>query len=374
MIQLESITECTNTYARVCNAIINNYEFQTPQFMPVGTKATVKTLDSSDLDELNFPIILANTYHLYLRPGSKRIYEAGGLKKFMSYSGLFLTDSGGFQVYSLKHLRKIKEDGVEFRSIIDGSKHFFSPTSVINTQRELGADIMMAFDECPPGDCDWNYAKDSMEKTHRWANQCLEAKANTQNIALGPQNLFGIIQGGIFDDLRLKSQEIIQSMEFDGYAVGGLSVGESQKDKKRVLKLLAPGYREDKLRYLMGVGTPQDLMLGVENGIDLFDCVMPTRVARHGKLYTSQGAINIKNAKFRNMDNPVDSNCDCKLCSRYSASYLHHLMREDEWTGFRLASLHNLEFFQKFMQEMRFSIKTGNLLDFLKYWRNIYPT
>ena len=314
-----------------------------------------------------------NTYHLYLRPGSKRIYEAGGLKKFMAYDGLFLTDSGGFQVYSLKDLRKIKEDGVEFRSIIDGSKHFFSPSSVIKTQRELGADIMMAFDECPPGDCDWEYAKDSMEKTHRWANQCLEAKADTENIALGSQYLFGIIQGGVYDDLRFKSQQVIQSMEFDGYAIGGLSVGESQEEKQRILKLLAPGYKSNKLRYLMGVGTPQDLMLGVENGIDLFDCVMPTRVARHGKLYTSKGAVNIKNAKFRTMDTPVDPDCECKLCTRYSASYLHHLIREDEWTGLRLASLHNLEFFRKFMLQMRQSLRQGNFSNFLKHWREIYP-
>ena len=232
---------------------------------------------------------------------------------------------------------------------------------------------MMAFDECPPGDCDWDYARDSMEKTHRWANQCLEVKADTENIALGSQYLFGIIQGGVFDDLRLKSQQVIQSMGFDGHAVGGLSVGESQADKQRILKLLAPGYKRNKLRYLMGVGTPQDLMLGVENGIDLFDCVMPTRVARHGKLYTSQGAINIKNAKFRTMDVPVDSDCECKLCTRYSASYLHHLIREDEWTGLRLASLHNLEFFKKFMLEMRMSIRENNFLGFLKHWRNIYP-
>ena len=373
MIRLESVTESTDTHARVCDVTINNHKFETPQFMPVGTKATVKTLDSTDLDDLGFPIILANTYHLYLRPGSKRIYEAGGLKKFMAYDGLFLTDSGGFQVYSLKDLRRIKEDGVEFRSIIDGSKHFFSPSSVIKTQRELGADIMMAFDECPPGDCDWEYAKDSMEKTHRWANQCLEAKADTENIALGSQYLFGIIQGGVYDDLRFKSQQVIQSMEFDGYAVGGLSVGESQEEKQRILKLLAPGYKSNKLRYLMGVGTPQDLMLGVENGIDLFDCVMPTRVARHGKLYTSKGAINIKNAKFRTMDTPVDPDCECKLCSRYSASYLHHLIREDEWTGLRLASLHNLEFFRKFMLQMRQSLRQGNFSNFLKHWREIYP-
>ena len=373
MIRLESVTESADTHARVCDVTINNHKFETPQFMPVGTKATVKTLDSTDLDDLGFPIILANTYHLYLRPGSKRIYEAGGLKKFMAYDGLFLTDSGGFQVYSLKDLRRIKEDGVEFRSIIDGSKHFFSPSSVIKTQRELGADIMMAFDECPPGDCDWEYARDSMEKTHRWANQCLEAKADTQNIALGSQYLFGIIQGGVYDDLRFKSQQLIQSMEFDGYAVGGLSVGESQEEKQRILKLLAPGYKSNKLRYLMGVGTPQDLMLGVENGIDLFDCVMPTRVARHGKLYTSKGAINIKNAKFRTMDTPVDPDCECKLCTRYSASYLHHLIREDEWTGLRLASLHNLEFFRKFMLQMRQSLRQGNFSNFLKHWREIYP-
>ncbi len=373
MIRLKPISKCEDTYARICDVSINNHRFETPQFMPVGTKATVKTLDSTDLDELGFPIILANTYHLYLRPGSKRIYDAGGLKKFMSYDGLFLTDSGGFQVYSLKDLRKIKEDGVEFRSIIDGSKHFFCPDSVIRTQRELGADIMMAFDECPPGDCERDYARDSMKKTHRWANQCLQVKDDTQNIALNSQYLFGIIQGGIFDDLRLESQKVIQSMEFDGYAVGGLSVGESKEDKQRILKLLAPGYKFDKLRYLMGVGTPQDLMLGVENGIDLFDCVMPTRVARHGKLYTSRGAVNIKNAKFRNMDVPVDPDCRCKLCTRYTASYLHHLIREDEWTGLRLASLHNLEFFRKFMAEMRESIRQGNFSNFLKHWREIYP-
>lgn len=373
MIHLNPVSTCNRSHARTCEVQINGCKFETPQFMPVGTKATVKTLDSQDLDDLGFPVVLANTYHLYLRPGSKRIYEAGGLKKFMSYDGLFLTDSGGFQVYSLKDLRKIKDDGVEFRSIIDGSRHFFSPESVIKVQRELGADIMMAFDECPPGESSWHYAKDSMEKTHRWAEQCIETKQKTENIALGSQYLFGIIQGGTHSDLRLKSQATIQNLDFDGIAIGGLSVGESEADKTRILQVLADQYPDKKLRYLMGVGTPQDLMLGVEHGIDLFDCVMPTRVARHGKLYTSQGAINIKNKCFRELDQPVDSKCLCNLCQRYSASYLHHLIREGEWTGLRLATLHNLEFFKSFMQMMRDSIKNGIFSEFLTHWRKIYP-
>lgn len=374
MIQLKPVSKCSNTYARVCEVSINNCTFESPQFMPVGTKATVKTLDSNDLNDLGFPIILANTYHLYLRPGSNRVHAAGGLKKFMSYEGLFLTDSGGFQVYSLKDLRKIRDDGVEFRSIIDGSKHFFSPDRVIKIQRELGADIMMSFDECPPGDCTWEYAKDSMDKTHRWAEQCLQTKSETEDMALGPQYLFGIIQGGTHEDLRLMSQSAIQNMGFDGIAIGGLSVGESQADKTRILKVLAGQYPTQKLRYLMGVGTPQDLMLGVQYGIDLFDCVMPTRVARHGKLYTNRGAVNIKNKEFRELDEALDVDCCCKLCTRYSASYLHHLFREAEWTGLRLASLHNLEFFKNFMKMIRESIIEGRFEDFLDYWRKIYPS
>lgn len=369
MIKIKTLATDSSSRARVTRMELNGVEFKTPIFMPVGTRATVKTLDSHELEELDFEILLGNTYHLYLRPGSTRIEAAGGLAKFMGYSGLTLTDSGGFQVYSLKDLRKIDEKGVEFRSIIDGSKHRFEPASVVQIQREIGADIMMAFDECPPGDADKNYVAQSMKKTHRWLQECVDEFHKERK----HQHLFGIIQGGVFSDLRKESQEYVQSSEVDGIAVGGLSVGETRDQMQDVLSTLSQNYPEAKPRYLMGVGTPWDFLQAVSHGIDMFDCVMPSRVARHGKLYTTRGSINILNSKFREMDESVDEDCQCKVCTRYSASYLHHLFREKEFTALRLATYHNLYFFKTFMEEMRASIEQGTFQEFKKSWEEVYP-
>jgi len=332
--------------------------------MPVGTQATVKTLDADELEELDFPIVLANTYHLALRPGDELIHGAGGLHRFMGFGGKILTDSGGFQVFSLKDLRKIDEDGVDFRSPIDGSSHRFTPERAVQIQRNLGADIIMAFDECPPGDASESYILESMHRTHRWAKQSLEEfQKDPQH-----QHLFGIIQGGIHKDLRLESQTAIQSHEFDGIAIGGLSVGESKESMREVLEALAPGYCEKRPRYLMGVGTPEDFLTSVSNGIDLFDCVMPTRVGRHGKFYTRGGAINIINSGFKNDFNPIDADCNCKVCLRYSRAYIHHLFRTKEFLGPRLASYHNLAFFKNFMDAMRQSIIQDKFQSFKESW------
>jgi queuine tRNA-ribosyltransferase len=360
MLELEVLGRCSKTQARVTRFHLNGKLVETPLFMPVGTQATVKTLDSCELEDLGFPIILANTFHLALRPGDEVVHAAGGLHGFMGFGGKILTDSGGFQVFSLKDLRKVDEEGVDFRSPIDGSSHRFTPARAVKIQRNLGADIMMAFDECPPGDASEDYIVQSMERTHRWAKLSLDEFKRDP----GHQHLFGIIQGGIHKSLRLQSQAAIQSLEFDGIAIGGLSVGESKESMREVLEALAPAYCEKRVRYLMGVGTPGDFLTSVSQGIDLFDCVMPTRVGRHGKLYTRQGSINIINSKFKTEFEPLDPSCACKVCSRYSRAYLHHLFRTREFLGPRLASYHNLAFFKNFMDSMRQSILNDKFQEF----------
>lgn len=360
MINIEIEAQDSVSSARVCRFLLNGQEVKTPLFMPVGTLATVKTLDSEELEEIGFPIILANTYHLCLRPGEKVVENSGGIHSFMAFKNRVLTDSGGFQIFSLSGMRKVDDQGVDFRSVYDGSLHRFTPERVIDIQRSLGSDIMMVLDECPPGDADRKIVQRSLERTHRWAAECRHYFDKERR----NQHLFGIIQGGGFEDLRLDSQREIQSLGFDGIAIGGLSVGESLAVRRRVLQALAPGYQKKSIRYLMGIGTPEDFLLGVENGVDIFDCVMPTRVARHGKVYTFEGTLNMYNACHINDSSPLAESCECRVCKRYSRGYIHHLFRSKEFLAQRLASYHNLFFFHQFMSDMRRAIYEGQFSSF----------
>ena len=327
----------------------------TPIFMPVGTRGTVKACTPETLSEhIQAEIILANTYHLYLRPGHEIVQEAGGLHSFMGWHRPILTDSGGFQVFSLGPLRTITEEGVAFRSTIDGTEHFISPERSIEIQNALGADIIMAFDECPALPNDYTYLKDSMEMTLRWAERCREAHRNTDQL------LFGIVQGGMERDLRQASIDGTVSIGFPGYAVGGLSVGEEKDLMYETLAYVAPLLPEDKPRYLMGVGTPEDLVYGVRCGIDMFDCVMPTRNARNGSLFTTAGIIRIRNTKYKRDFSPLDAECSCYTCQNFTRAYLRHLHIENEILGSQLHTLHNLHFYVSLMRGIRHTICDGS--------------
>jgi queuine tRNA-ribosyltransferase len=332
---------------------------ETPVFMPVGTQATVKTLSPEQVWDLGARIILSNTYHLYLRPGHDLVQEAGGLHKFMNWKGAVLTDSGGFQVFSLSELRKITEEGVEFRSHLDGSKHFLSPERAIEIENALGADIIMAFDECTPWPCEWQYAKDSLERTFRWAKRCKEAHRRPHD-----QALFGIIQGSTFADLRRLAAEQITSLDFPGYAVGGLSVGEPKELMAEMLDVTVPLIPEDKPRYLMGVGSPEDLVEGVWRGIDMFDCVLPTRIARHGTVFLPDGKMTVRNAEFARDFRPIQEGCDCYTCQNYTRAYIRHLLKADEQFGLTLCSIHNLRFLVRLMEEIRAALDVGTFAQF----------
>ncbi len=332
---------------------------KTPAFMPVGTKATVKSLETDEVDELGADIILSNTYHLYLRPGEDVVKGAGGLHKFMNWKKPILTDSGGFQVFSLSNIRKIREEGVEFSSHIDGSKHFISPEKSIEIQTALDSDIMMAFDECPAYPNTYEYVKDSQELTTRWAKRCLAARKEDST-----QSLFGIVQGGMYKDLRLKSLKELTELDFDGFAIGGLSVGEPKDIMYEVLDYTACELPEDKPRYLMGVGTPDVLIESVIRGIDMADCVLPTRTARMGTAMTSNGAVSIKKAEYKYDYSPLDEECDCKACKNYTKAYLRHLYKENEILSARMLSYHNLYFLQKLMADIRQAIADDRLLEF----------
>jgi queuine tRNA-ribosyltransferase len=337
---------------------------ETPVFMPVGTQGTVKAMTFEEVSELGFKLILGNTFHLYLRPGSKRIARFGGLHKFIGWDGgAMLTDSGGYQVFSLKDLRKITEEGVRFRSPLDGTYHDFTPESVMEIEHDLGADIIMAFDECPPYPATWEYAKDSMDRTHRWAERCLAAHEKLGGDASGSV-LFGIVQGSTYEDLRVASAEFISSLPFGGIAVGGVSVGEPTADMRRVVEITVPHLPAERPRYLMGVGTPADLLDSVMQGIDMFDCVLPTRVARNGTLYTSRGRVHISNARWADESGPIDPECSCRVCRRHSAAYLRHLHQTNEILGARLATYHNLAFYADLMQGVRDSLDAGRFLAF----------
>ncbi len=329
---------------------------QTPAFMPVGTQGTVKAMTFEEVWELGYRLILGNTYHLYLRPGSERVARFGGLPKFIGWEGAMLTDSGGYQVYSLKDMRTITEEGVTFRSTLDGSKHLFSPERVMEIEHELGADIIMAFDECPPHPATLQYTKDSLDRTLRWEERCLTRHNELGGDATG-HLLFGIVQGGGYDDLRAQSAEAVSAMDFPGIAIGGVSVGEPVEEMRRVTALTTQLLPAHKPRYLMGVGTPSDLLDGIYYGIDMFDCVLPTRMARNGALYTSQGRINISNACWAEEQGPVDLECDCKVCRLHSAAYLRHLHQCKEILYSRLATYHNLAYYAKVMEGARASIE-----------------
>lgn len=340
-------------------------DFLTPIFMPVGTQATVKGISPDELDELGAGIILSNTYHLFLRPGANLIEKSGGLHKFMHWNKAILTDSGGFQVFSLGDLRKISEDGVKFRSHIDGSEKFLSPEISVETQIKLGADIIMAFDECIPYPADYEYAKNSTARTHRWAERSLNAAKNSAS-----QSIFGICQGGMYEDLRAESAKIIGEMDFAGCAIGGLSVGESPELMYKMLAISTNYLPENKARYLMGVGTPDHLIEGVMRGIDMFDCVFPTRVARNGMAMVSpktdsRGRLVMKNSQFTEDFEPLEKTCDCYACrNNYNRAYIRHLIRTDEIFGLRLLTLHNLRYLQKFMADMRESILNDKFSEF----------
>ncbi len=335
----------------------------TPVFMPVGTQGTVKAMTFEEVSEIGYKLILGNTFHLYLRPGSDRIARFGGLHKFIGWEGAMLTDSGGYQVFSLKDLRKITEEGVRFRSPLNGSYHDFTPERVMQIEHELGADIIMAFDECPPYPATYEYARDSTERTHRWAERCLVEHQRLGGDASGSL-LFGIVQGGIYEDLRANSAKVISEMPFPGIAVGGVSVGEPPEEMRRVLAFTMPHLPTDRPRYLMGVGTPTDLLDSVMQGVDMFDCVLPTRVARNGTLYTSRGRINISNARWADDERPIDPNCACRVCQRHSAAYLRHLHQTNEILGARLATYHNLAFYANLMEGIRTAIDEDRFLAF----------
>ena len=342
-------------------------EIKTPIFMPVGTAGTVKSVSQRDLeDQVNAQIILGNTYHLYLRPGIETLERIGGLHKFISWDKPILTDSGGYQVYSLSGRRKIIEEGVKFKSHIDGSSHFFTPENVMEIQKSIGADIIMAFDECTPYPCDYSYAKDSMEMTHRWLKRCVDGFNSTPFKYDYSQVLFPIVQGSTYSDLRKKSAEVIASFDLPGNAIGGLSVGEPHdlmyKHTEEVCAILPL----DKPRYLMGVGTPSNLLECISLGIDMFDCVMPSRNARNGMLFTSEGIINIKNKKWENDFNPIDPNGVSSVDKRYSRSYLRHLFVSKEMLGPQIASIHNLSFYLWLVNESRNRIEDGTFRE----WKN----
>lgn len=356
----------SSTNARLGKVRTAHGDFSTPAFLPVGTQATVKTLTPRDLEEMGAEAILSNTYHLYIRPGLDVIKEAGGLHKFMGWKHPILTDSGGYQVFSLAKLRELTEEGVWFNSHFDGQKIFFTPELVIQIQETLGSDIAMIFDECPPADATREYLKQSLDLTIHWSKR---AKAAHQ---LKDQLLFGIVQGGQYLDLRKESLARTVEIGFDGYALGGVSVGEAHEKIESVVRELAPLFPENQVRYLMGVGTPQDLFMGVEAGFDFFDCVNPTRYGRTGTAFTHQGKIVVRNGKYTLDQKPLDSECDCYTCKNFSRSYIRHLVNCNEILGDRLISHHNVHFFLSLMRKMREAISAGTFLQLKRDFETNY--
>ena len=331
---------------------------ETPIFMPVGTQATVKTMTPEEVSEVGGRLVLSNTYHLYLRPGHELIREAGGLHRFMHWNGPILTDSGGFQVFSLGPLRKVAEEGVTFRSHIDGSEHFFSPEKAMEVQMALGSDIAMAFDECAPYPCSREDALEVVERTTRWARRCKDVHNKAD------QALFGIIQGSTYPELRLESAKGLVELDFPGYAIGGLSVGEPKDLMYEMLECTIPVLPEEKPRYLMGVGSPDCLLEGVIRGVDMFDCVLPTRIARNGTVLTRRGKLVVRNAKYARDFKPLDPECDCYACRHYTRAYIRHLIKAGEVLGIRLTTIHNLHFVLNLMKELKLAIGQGNILEY----------
>ena len=358
-ITYELLHECKQTGARRGVIHTPHGDIQTPVFMPVGTQATVKSMTPEELKEVNAQIILSNTYHLFLRPGHELVKEAGGLHNFMHWDRPILTDSGGFQVFSLGKLRKITEEGVEFQSHLDGSKKFLSPEKAMEVENALGSDIMMAFDECCPYPSTYEYTKKSMERTTRWAKRCKEAHKRPED-----QGLFGIIQGGFYEDLRKKSAEDLIELDFPGYAIGGISVGEPKEKFIEILQYTAPLMPKDKPRYLMGVGTPDYLIEAAIAGIDMCDCVLPTRIARHGTALTSHGKLVVRNATYEHDFTTLDPECDCYACKNYTRAYIRHLIKANEILGIRLLSIHNIKFLTNLMDKVRIEIENDNLGSF----------
>src|SRR5574344_37344 len=354
--KLEHIDKNTGARAGVLHT--PHGDIKTPIFMPVGTNSTVKLVTNNNLYDTGAQIILGNSYHLYLRAGHKLIEKFGGIHGWMNWNKPVLTDSGGFQVFSLAHLRKISEEGVEFRDPKDGKKHFISPEVSMEIQQDIGADIIMAFDECAPYPCDYDTAKKAMERTHRWLERCFKAKTKPD------QALFPIVQGAFYDDLRKESAKVISSYDAVGYAIGGVSVGEPEDIKNHFVELTAPLLPENKPRYLMGVGTPRDLLDGIKRGIDMFDCVLPTRNARHGSFFTYEGRKIIKNKEFESDSKPLAKNCNCSACQNHSRAYIRHLYRCQESTALTLLSIHNIQFLIEFSQKCREHILNGTFEEF----------
>lgn len=339
---------------------------ETPVFMPVGTQATVKTMTPEELQDVGAQIILSNTYHLYLRPGHDLVAEAGGLHKFMNWHGPILTDSGGFQIFSLGELRKIKDEGITFHSHIDGSSHFMSPEKAMEVQRALGSDICMAFDECAPYPCSEEDAEDAVRRTTLWAERCAQAEMQEH------QNIFGIIQGNVYRHLRERSAKEISALDFPGYAIGGLSVGEPKPLMYEMLDYTVPLMPREKPRYLMGVGSPDCLVEGIRRGVDMFDCVLPTRIARNGTVYTSEGRITVRNAVFARDLSPLDQECSCYTCSHYSRAYIRHLLNVNEVLGIRLTTIHNLHFIISLVKRLREAILDGTFEAEAQKIRSVY--
>lgn len=361
------IANDTATKARAGEIFTDHGKIETPIFMPVGTLGAVKAVHMHELKTfINAPIILGNTYHLYLRPGTNILEKAGGLHKFNGWDRPILTDSGGFQVHSLSDIRKIKEEGVEFRSHIDGSKHFFSPEAVMDIQRKIGADIIMAFDECTPYPCEYDYAKKSMHLTHRWLERCVKRFNETECTYGYSQTLFPIVQGSVYKDLRKQSAEFITGMNAEGNAIGGLSVGEPDEDMYEMTELVCDILPADKPRYLMGVGTPANILEGIALGVDMFDCVMPTRNARNGMLFTRQGIINIKNEKWKDDYSPIDADSDCELMRHHSKAFLRHLVHTGEMLGGQISSINNLSLYLWLVTEARKQILAGTFATWKK--------
>lgn len=362
------IKECSRSKARLGKLITPHGEVNTPVFMPVGTQATVKTLSPEELKQVAAEIILANAYHLYFRPGIEVLKQAGGLHKFMAWSGPILTDSGGFQIFSLAKLRKISASGVEFQWPVDGSKHFFTPEKIIEIQLAVGSDILMCLDECAPYPSSQDYLAQSVELTLNWAKLSQEYFRRQESAAL----LFGIVQGGTYPDLRRRCAEELVALNFSGYGLGGLSVGEPKDALWEMVENCVPFLPKEKPHYLMGVGTPEDFWEGVERGIDMFDCVQPTRNARNGQSFTTYGKINLKNAEYRDDFRPLDPECDCYTCRTFTRAYLHHLFRAEEILGLRLNTLHNLSFMIKSIKLIRQAIKEDRFLQAKQDFLNKY--
>lgn len=364
-------TECTDGEARVGRLNFDGISVETPCFMPVGTRASVRGLWQEDLEEIGYRLILGNTYHLYLRPGSPEIRAQGGLARFMSWKGAILTDSGGYQMFSLSDRMKLDDAGVDFFSHLDGSSHRFTPETALSVQADLGSTIAMVLDDCPPGDADKSRVEQALQRTHRWAAASIEAwkrLADEGRVRPGLQHLFGIVQGGIHEDARAESLAAISALPFHGIAIGGLSVGESREDFFRIVEFLSGRMDALRPRYLMGVGTIPDFLAAVKSGVDMFDCVLPTRNARNGQGLTHGGKVRIRQNRYRTDSGPLDPECSCSVCRRYSRAYLRHLFMSDEMLGPELMSYHNLAFYFRFFEAMRQAIREKNYRDFCRRW------